>query len=110
MKLFLFLSFHTFVQVIFGLIQPLLLVPASAFMFATRHFTHRIPSPIRDRPAFFRFCKILYGPMKTPMAINAGLQILLAFFITHMEENNFFDLQKQMVKPEAHAEVANEKA
>lgn len=95
-------------QLIFGMLQPLVLVPASSFMFATRHFTHRIPSPIRDRKDFWRFCRKLFTPIKVPMTINAGAQILLAIFITHMEENQFLYLQKAMVKPEAIENIAGE--
>lgn len=39
------------------------------------------------------------------MAINIGLQAILAIFITHMEENHFMYLQKAMMKPQAHAQV-----
>lgn len=90
------------------MVQPLVLVPASAFMFATRHFTHRIPSPLSDRKDFWKFCKRLFGPIKVPMSINAGLQILLAMFITHMEENQFLYLQKAIVEPVAMENIADE--
>lgn len=69
-------------------------VPASAFMFATRHFTYRIPSMIYDRKAFFKFVRRLYSPLKKPMALNAVLQTLIAFYIVHMAENQFFYLEK----------------
>lgn len=98
------------VQLFFGLVQPLFLVPASSFMFATRHFTLRIPSPIRDRKDFFKFCRKLFAPIKVPMGINAGLQIFLAFFITHMEENHFFHMQNLMVKQDAEENLPNENA
>ncbi|XP_055297848.1 uncharacterized protein LOC129566171 [Sitodiplosis mosellana] len=96
------------VQVIFGLIQPLVLVPASSFMFATRHFTLRIPSPIRDRKDFLKFCRKMFIPLKVPMGINVALQTLLAFFITHMEENHFFYLQQAIIKPDTEQNVATE--
>lgn len=85
-------------QLALGLIQPLVIVPASTFMFATRHFTYRIPSPIHNRREFFKFLAKVYAPLKVPMAVSAGLQVLLAFYITHMEENQFFHLQKAMVR------------
>lgn len=87
------------IQLGMGLVQPLFFVPASAFMFATRHFTQRIPSPIHDRKAFFRFVGFLYRPLQMPMTINAILQTLLVFFIVHMAENQFFYLEKAMVQP-----------
>lgn len=86
------------VQVGFGLVQPLLLVPASSFMFATRHFTYRLPSPIRNTKDFVRVCMQLYRPLKVPMTINVALQVIIACFITHMEENHFLYLQKAIVK------------
>lgn len=86
------------IQLGLGLVQPLFFVPASVFMFATRHFTQRIPSPIYDRKAFYRFVGRIYRPLAMPMTINAILQILLAFFIVHMEENHFLYLEKAMVQ------------
>lgn len=86
------------IQIGFGLLQPLVLVPASAFMFATRHFTYRMPSPIHNPKEFFIFYKKLYKPLRGPMTINVCLQIMLAFFITHMQENHFLYLQKEMSK------------
>lgn len=88
------------VQVCFGLIQPLLLVPASAFIFATRHFTYRLPSPYSNTKEFWKVCKQLYRPLKVPMAVNVGLQAMLAIFITHMEENHFLYLQTAIMKPQ----------
>lgn len=93
------------IQVGFGLVQPLILVPASAFMFATRHFTYRLPSPIHNRKEFIKVCAQLYRPLKVPMSINVALQLMIAFYITHMEENHFFYLQKAMVNPDAANDV-----
>lgn len=93
------------IQLTLGLGQPLLLVPVSAFMFATRHFTYRLPSPIQNPRQFFKVVLQLYRPLKVPMTINAGLQVLIAFFITHMEENHFFYLQKAMLKPESRPQI-----
>lgn len=87
------------IQVSFGLLQPLVLVPASAFMFATRHFTYRLPSPLSSPKEFLKVCKQLYRPLKVPMTINVGLQAILAIFVTHMEENHFLYLQKAIMKP-----------
>lgn len=73
-------------------------------MFATRHFTYRLPSPLSNTKDFFKILKQLYRPLKVPMTINAGLQAALAIFITHMEENHFLYLQKAIVKQEADVE------
>lgn len=77
-------------------------------MFATRHFTHRIPSPLRYRKEFLIFCKKMFTPLKVPMGINVAAQVFLAFFITYMEENQFFYLTRAMVKPEAEESLAIE--
>lgn len=74
-------------------------------MFATRHFTYRIPSPIHNRREFFKFLAKVYAPLKVPMAVSAGLQVLLAFYITHMEENQFFHLQNAMVRSDESEKV-----
>lgn len=39
------------------------------------------------------------------MSINVALQVMLAFFITHMEENQFLFLQNAMVNPDAANDV-----
>lgn len=44
------------------------------------------------------------------MTISAGLQILLAFFITHMEENQFLFLQNAMVKPDRDENILDGKS
>lgn len=87
------------VQVGFGLIQPLVLVPASSLIFATRHFTQRIPSAIHNRPEFYKFIISLYKPLKVPMAINAIFQVAVAALVTHSEEDQFFHLLREMRKP-----------
>lgn len=87
------------VQLGFGLIQPLVLVPASSLMFATRHFTQRIPSPIYNRRDFYKFLIQIYRPLKVPMSLNAIIQISLAAIITHFEEDQFFHIQREMNKP-----------
>lgn len=89
------------IQLLFGFVQPLLLVPASAFLFATRHFTHRIPSPIHYRKDFFKFLKLLYRPLKVPMAINTLLQVGLAMMITHISLKEFHYLNENMLIPKA---------
>lgn len=68
-------------QVGLGLIQPLLLIPASTFMFATRHFTQRIPSPIHNRKEFWQFCKKLYKPFRFRMGININTFFYLLSFL-----------------------------
>lgn len=87
------------IQLFFGLVQPLLLVPASSFLFATRHFTHRIPSPIHYRKEFFRFLRQIYSPLIGPMAINSFIQIGLAMLITHIGVKQFHHLNENMLKP-----------
>lgn len=87
------------VQLFFGLVQPLLLVPASSFLFATRHFTYRIPSPFHYPKDFIRFLKQIYGPLKKPMAINSFLQIGLAMMMTHTSIKQFHYLNENMLKP-----------
>lgn len=92
------------VQVGLGMLQPLILVPASSLLFATRHFTYRIPSPIHNRREFLKFLIQLYKPLKIPMGINVALQIMIAFFITHVQENQFFYLQNAIVKSDGDPE------
>lgn len=40
------------------------------------------------------------------MGINIAAQTFLAFFITYMEENQFFYLTRAMIKPETEESLA----
>lgn len=86
-------------QFLSGIVQPTLLAPISVFMFATRHFTARIPSAIHNRKEFIQFVVTLSRPLKRSMSIILGGNILLAMFITHMEENHFAYIQRAIVQP-----------
>lgn len=85
------------VQLAVGVLQPAFLAPLSSFMFATRHFTFRIPLPLSEPRAFAKFYMKLSQPILFSMAILCGIQILLAFFVTHMEMTEFRELQLKML-------------
>lgn len=85
-------------QVIGGLIQPLVFVPFSVFMFATRHFTTRIPSPTYERKKFFRYWARLYLPFKRQIIVNAGLQAIAAAIVVKMQDIQFQRLAESIVE------------
>lgn len=85
------------VQLAVGVIQPAFLAPLSSFMFATRHFTYRMPLPLSEPLQFAKFYMKLTKPILFSMAILCGIQILAAFFVTHMELTEFQELQLKML-------------
>lgn len=86
------------VQLAVGVLQPCFLAPLSSFMFATRHFTYRMPLPLSQPREFAKFYMKLSQPILFTMAILCGIQILAAFFVTHMELTEFRELQLKMLQ------------
>lgn len=82
-----------------GIVQPALLAPLSSLMFATRHFTYRIPSPIKQTNAFFKFMYKISKPIASSLMIASGLQTLLVFGITHWEMETLYKIH-QKIPPE----------
>lgn len=84
-------------QVFGAVIQPLLGVPFSAFMYATRHFTVRIPSPTQETRKFFRYWGRLYVPFRYHIAVNVGLQAIAAVFLVKMQDSQFQHMAESLV-------------
>lgn len=83
-------------QLAFGLIQPLAFVPFSAFMFATRHLTVRIPSPWNQPKKFLRYWWSLYRPFRGHVIANATIQVLVVMYIVKMQDKQFKSLAESL--------------
>lgn len=86
------------IQAATGVLQPAFLAPLASFMFATRHFTFRMPLPLSQPREFAKFYYKLSKPLMAPMAVIAGLHVLLAFIITHLELSDLHYLQAKMME------------
>lgn len=86
------------VQLSIAVVQPLLLAPMSSFMFATRHFTFRMPLPLSQPRDFAKFYYKLSRPIFFSVAVICGLQTLASFIVTHLEITEFHDLQLKMMQ------------
>lgn len=84
-------------QVCGAVVQPLLIVPLSSFMFATRYFTVRIPSPMHETKKFFRYWGRLYVPFRYHIAASAGLQLIAAVFVMKMQVRQFQHMAESLV-------------
>lgn len=95
------------VQLGVGVIQPAILAPLSSLMFATRHFTYRIPSPIKNTSEFFKFFYKIGKPLTTPLTVAFGLQCVLSLIITHWEVETIHKVLLKIL-PENAVEVFGE--
>lgn len=93
------------VQIGFGIVQPCILAPLSTFMFATRHFTFRMPLPFKEPREFAKFLRKVSKPLMFDLAIICGIQVLLTMYITHKEFDSFLTVQRKMIEPLQEAEV-----
>ncbi|KFB38818.1 AGAP000896-PA-like protein [Anopheles sinensis] len=72
-------------QSCFAVGYPMLLVPLSSFMFATRHFTYRLPS-ITEKPAeVLKLFRKLSGPITLPLTLMLAFNLTLSIFLTGKE-------------------------
>lgn len=79
-----------------AVLYPFLLAPTAAFLFATRHFTYRLPS-ITTQPKevfnlYWKFAKKGNGIAGTLLGIN----VLAAMFITSRQINEHAFVNKQL--------------
>lgn len=98
------------IQVGTGVIQPIILSMISSYMYATRHFTYRIPSAINEPKACLKFTGIITKKFLPKFYLCAALQLMIATYVTHMEVKHFFWMQNEMVRnvPESEFIKGNE--
>lgn len=81
-----------------GVLQPLILAPISSFIFASRHFTFRMPLPFTEPLNFAKFYLKLSRPLAFPIAVICGLHVLTSFAVTHLELSDLRAAQLKMMK------------
>ncbi|XP_058811552.1 uncharacterized protein LOC131676503 [Topomyia yanbarensis] len=84
----------------FSTIYPMLLAPLSAFMFATRHFTYRLPS-ITEQP---REVLTLYRKMTRPITLAVtgllAFNLMLSMFLTGSEIESVYKINLKLLELE----------
>lgn len=84
------------IQTGFGVLYPTVMAPIAACMFATRHYTYRLPSITDD---FFNVVKLLLRftkPITTSLTSIAISQALIALYLTYKEQQQHINLIIQM--------------
>lgn len=86
------------IQSSFSVILPSLLAPLSGFMFATRHFTYRLPS-ITEKPMdVLRVYMKLTKPITNSLLILAGINGLVAMYITYKQMETFHFVKGKLIE------------
>ncbi|XP_055525483.1 transmembrane protein 126A [Wyeomyia smithii] len=73
------------IQAGFSTVYPMLLAPMSAFMFATRHFTFRLPSITEQPREVLKLYQKLSRPITMAVTIMLAFNMLLSMFLTSKE-------------------------
>ncbi|XP_055618026.1 uncharacterized protein LOC129763202 [Toxorhynchites rutilus septentrionalis] len=73
------------IQAGFSTAYPMLLVPLSAFMFATRHFTYRLPSAHKEPLEVLKLVQKLFKPITMQVTVMLAFNVMLAMFLTNKE-------------------------
>lgn len=69
----------------FSIILPSLLAPLSGFMFATRHFTYRLPSITEKPMEVLKLYIKLTKPITNSLLIIAGANALFAMYLAYKQ-------------------------
>ncbi|XP_037028007.1 uncharacterized protein LOC119068502 [Bradysia coprophila] len=86
-------------QVALGIGYPSILAPIAAYMFATRHFTYRLP-PISKYKELFATYKKMTRPLSTALSISLGIHVLIAMALTQKEILDFHRLEQDSATEE----------
>lgn len=85
-----------FLQMGFGVVYPTLLAPLAACMFATRHYTYRLPT-ITEKPLDVLKLMLRFGkPVAMPLAVMAVGQALLSVYLTYRQQQEHWALIGKM--------------
>ncbi|XP_052871758.1 transmembrane protein 126A [Anopheles cruzii] len=69
----------------FSVAYPLLLAPLSSFMFATRHFTYRLPSITEQPIAVLKLFRRLTAPIMMPITVLLACNLAISIALTGQE-------------------------
>ncbi|XP_049534276.1 uncharacterized protein LOC125950376 [Anopheles darlingi] len=92
------------VQAGLSIAYPLLLVPLSSFMFATRHFTYRLPSITEQPKAVLQVFRKITGPITLPLTLLLSFNVALSIFLTGKEFETVHRINIRLLELERHLE------
>ncbi|XP_055909169.1 uncharacterized protein LOC129944034 [Eupeodes corollae] len=95
-------------QTCLGVIYPSLLAPIASFMFATRHYTFRLPSVTEKPMEVVALLRKMTKPIVPTIGAVISFHALLAMYITFKETQQYINVQKKMVQLEADIIANNE--
>ncbi|EAT48757.1 AAEL000230-PA [Aedes aegypti] len=76
----------------FSTAYPMLLAPMSAFMFATRHFTYRLPSITEQPREVLKMYKKLSSPLMMPVIALLAFNMMASMFLTGKEMQTVYKI------------------
>ncbi|XP_049300355.1 uncharacterized protein LOC125773542 [Anopheles funestus] len=91
-------------QSVFAVAYPMMLVPLSSFMFATRHFTYRLPSIVEKPKEVLKLYRKLSGPIMMPITIMLAFNVALTIFLTGKEFETVYNINFKLLEIERQIE------
>uniref|UniRef100_A0A182QAC0 Transmembrane protein 126A n=1 Tax=Anopheles farauti TaxID=69004 RepID=A0A182QAC0_9DIPT len=88
----------------FAVAYPMLLVPLSSFMFASRHFTYRLPSITEKPKEVLNLIRKLSGPIMMPITLMLAFNVALAMFLTGKEFETVYKVNMELFEIERRLE------
>uniref|UniRef100_A0A182T1V4 Transmembrane protein 126A n=1 Tax=Anopheles maculatus TaxID=74869 RepID=A0A182T1V4_9DIPT len=88
----------------FAVAYPMLLVPLSSFMFATRHFTYRLPSITEKPKEVLKLYRKLSGPIMMPITMMLAFNVALTIFLTGKEFETVYKINFRLLEIEREME------
>lgn len=79
-----------------GVVYPFLLAPAAAFMYATRHFTFRLPSVTTQTKDVFKLWWKFTKSARTMGSVLLAANVLVAMVVTAMEMKEHTNINIQL--------------
>lgn len=94
------------IQGVLGIGYPTVIAPLAAFMFATRHYTYRLPSITEEPIAVLKLWKKLTMPISGRLALAFGVHMIAAIILTYKEMENLYTVQNKLIELEERLENA----
>lgn len=81
-----------------GVVYPFLLAPMAAFMYATRHFTYKLPSITTQTGDVARLWWKFVKSGSTMASVILGLNMFAAMYLTHKEMQQHYNINMKMAE------------
>uniref|UniRef100_U5EFQ6 Putative conserved plasma membrane protein n=1 Tax=Corethrella appendiculata TaxID=1370023 RepID=U5EFQ6_9DIPT len=89
-------TFHSF----FAVAYPTLLAPIASFLFATRHFTYRMPEITSEPKQVFKLWQKISRPLTFQLTCFLAVNAFLAMFLTHKEYESVYTINAKLLQME----------